>query len=316
LRPLGDSPLTPQELATLPAGRIFAEEQWAELGAELLPSLQQRIPVEVHTGRLPPTASLRVRPALFTHGTHERLTVEATAVYGDPPVARVDGDRLVTLDARGALPRRDRLAEQRATQGLERDLGLRAGAPTHLCGVEALTFVEGLDRDRLVLLGEGHRAFVRRSTLRPEVVIDGEGLEVTFASEGRAAEPRAVLRAWQAGDELVPLLGGGWAPLPRDWLERFGHRVEDLLAARDPGGTLPPAARLDLLALSDALERPVPPELLPLRALLDRAGAGDDPGPEWTGSARCVDWGSGRCSPTTWVWARRCRRSARCRVGR
>ena len=29
---------------------------------------------------------------------------------------------------------------------------------------------------------------------------------------------------------------GGWAPLPLSWLQRFGHRVADLLAARAANG--------------------------------------------------------------------------------
>ena len=48
-----------------------------------------------------------------------------------------------------------------------------------------------------------------------------------------APTPRRVIRAWRDGLDLVPLDGGGWAPLPADWLEQHGQRVADLLAARD-----------------------------------------------------------------------------------
>ena len=40
-----------------------------------------------------------------------------------------------------------------------------------------------------------------------------------------------MVRAWQEGLGLVPLEGGGWAPLPADWLAKHGHRLADLLAA-------------------------------------------------------------------------------------
>ena len=46
-----------------------------------------------------------------------------------------------------------------------------------------------------------------------------------------------VLHAWQTGASLVPLQGGGWAPLPLDWLAQYGQQVADLLAAREVSGS-------------------------------------------------------------------------------
>src|SRR5690349_24024599 len=50
------------------------------------------------------------------------------------------------------------------------------------------------------------------------------------------------LRAWRDKLALVPLEGGGWAPLPERFLEQHGHRIADLLAARDAEKKLPLAA--------------------------------------------------------------------------
>jgi SNF2 family DNA or RNA helicase len=76
-----------------------------------------------------------------------------------------------------------------------------------------------------------------------------------------------VLRAWRAGESLVPLLDGGWSPLPAEWLARHGHRLVDLLEACDGERRVPRCCHPDLVALSEALERPSPPELTGLRAL-------------------------------------------------
>ena len=42
-----------------------------------------------------------------------------------------------------------------------------------------------------------------------------------------------IVAAWQRGDDWVPLLDGGVATLPVNWLERYGSLLADLLAARD-----------------------------------------------------------------------------------
>ncbi|MGH7438288.1 MAG: DEAD/DEAH box helicase, partial [Polyangiaceae bacterium] len=99
-----------------------------------------------------------------------------------------------------------------------------------------------------------------------DVVFEGEGTE---GKESRRADGATVIRAWQDGLDLVPLEGGGWAPLPAEWLERHGHRVADLLAARDGERKLPRSALPDLGALCDELEAPRPMELGRLAPLLD-----------------------------------------------
>ena len=76
-----------------------------------------------------------------------------------------------------------------------------------------------------------------------------------------------MVRAWKDGLDLVPLDGGGWAPLPTDWLEQHGHRVADLLAARDSEKRLARSALPELGALCEELDLPRPAELGRLAAL-------------------------------------------------
>src|SRR3990172_7722313 len=67
----------------------------------------------------------------------------------------------------------------------------------------------------------------------------------------------------------VPLLEGGFAPLPAECLERLGHRVADLLAARGRDGSVPRCALPDLARLCDDLGQPRPAGADALRAALE-----------------------------------------------
>ncbi len=88
-------------------------------------------------------------------------------------------------------------------------------------------------------------------------------------SRGLRASPEAVLRAWSRGESVVQLSQGGFARLPLDWLQRFGDRIADLLAARDPRGRIARHALPDLARLCSDLDEPPPASLEGLRPLLD-----------------------------------------------
>ena len=106
------------------------------------------------------------------------------------------------------------------------------------------------------------------------LLIDEDGhfdLELkTEGADAKRADPALVMRAWKDGLDIVPLDGGGWAPLPAGWLAKHGARVADLLAARDPETKkLPKASFMDLAALCDALEQPRPVIVDKLAPLID-----------------------------------------------
>ena len=81
------------------------------------------------------------------------------------------------------------------------------------------------------------------------------------ASDAKAVDAAAVVRAWQEGLGLVPLVEGGWAGLPAAWMQKHGQRVADLLAAREDDGRLARHALPALAALCAELEHPPPPGL-------------------------------------------------------
>src|SRR5690606_15541250 len=81
-----------------------------------------------------------------------------------------------------------------------------------------------------------------------------------------------VYQAWRDGLDVVPLKDGGWAPLPADWLKKYGDKVADILAARQSDGNVPAYAAAPLASLCEDLGKPPPPsfdKLKPLFASFD-----------------------------------------------
>jgi superfamily II DNA or RNA helicase len=269
----GDSGLTGRELEGLTGGRTFPPDAALELVTEVLPSLSQRIPVDVRTGRLPRTTSEPPRLVVEVERRGDALSVLPILVYGDPPTARIDAGRLVPLG--GAIPLRDEAAERGLVRRLQNELELLPGRRIDLEGEAAVAFADRLARFGGEVRGRAHEQFHRTAALEPAFTATADGFDLRFAlpaSTGGArasVDPARVLAAWRRGDELVALPGGGFAPLPSDWLERHGDRVADLLAARGAAGHLPRAALPDLARLCEALDQPVPRELALLRARLE-----------------------------------------------
>jgi superfamily II DNA or RNA helicase len=270
LRYPGDPGLAAHERRDLEGGRYFAPGAVGELLGDVLPSLARRLPVEVQTARLPGTVRTRPRIVLELERAGDTLAVLPTLVYGDPPAARIDGGRLVHL--RGAVPVRDEPAERIEVRRLAR-LGLAPGVREEFHGAAAVAFVSRLAAWEGEVRGAGRAHFVLCAPLVPRVRAGAGGFDVEFSCPdapggARGADPQTVLGAWRRGESLVPLADGGWAPLPADWLARFGARIADLLEARGADGALPRCCLPDLARLCEALDEPPPAELGGLRQLV------------------------------------------------
>src|SRR6185312_14648998 len=287
LNRLAETELTGVWLQNLPVQRTFRSADLGELLTVVLPDLARRTNLDVRSRRLPPVArDLKPRVVLqMDHLDGGQLTVLPTLVYGAPPAARVDNGKLVYL--RGPVPLRDPPAEQRAVEKLRQDLDLLPGRRTTFGVADAPRFIEKLKRWRGDLSGPAAGIVKPSATLKPRLsVVEGSAGDLRFdlvfdvqrpaGRPGGAAAPveaAAVVRAWQEGLGIVPLLDGGWASLPQDWLRKNGQRVADLLAAREEDGRLARHALPALGELCVELEHPAPPgldRLAPLVAGFER----------------------------------------------
>ncbi|MEZ4383118.1 MAG: DEAD/DEAH box helicase [Nannocystaceae bacterium] len=278
LRPTGSLALEKDQVRRLRAGIRYPREQAAGLLSDVLPFLEKHTTVHRVSKRLPrPEGDHRPRITFETQRKGDQLAVLPTIVYGDPAIARLDGQRLVPLAK--IIPERDRDAEELLRGRLRRRLDMMPGRPVLYAAEEALAIGERLAAFG-ELRGEAHREFYRAGGLTPRIVGDGRKLAITFEAEPgagagdgggrREVDAEQVIAAWERGDGLVALDGGGFAPLPADWLERYGPHIAFLLAARAGDGTVQPWARPALAELAvDLNAKGLDPDLDGLRALAD-----------------------------------------------
>jgi superfamily II DNA or RNA helicase len=273
LRPLTEVETTGEFLEKLPLSRTFPKAQETELVTKVIPELEKKLTVHVTTKKLPRRAA-DVRPRIAMDLSHHghTLSVLPLLVYGDPPMARVDGDDVIALGKGKQVPVRRRDEERNLVQRLRAELDMIPGRRVDFDGSDATKFATKLREWQKRAGGDEDGAIFEGKPLLPRLVMSDDGtFDVVFehADEGdgddtasssrKRADAATVIRAWRDGLDLVPLDGGGWAPLPAGWLEQHGHRVADLLAARD-GTTkkLATAALPDLGALCEALDVPKP----------------------------------------------------------
>ena len=279
LRPLGLVELTGMKLERLPLRRRFPRSEVGELATKVLPEIEAKIKVVIESSRMPRRGKTRMPPRIsfeLSHAEHT-LSVVPMVVYGDPICARIEAGRLVHVQ--GDVPERDEIGERRMIGRLRDELFLVPGRRVDFDGQEANKFAQKL-RDFQTRLGlEPGAMLVRAAPVQAKIKINGDTLNIEFEvpadDSGGEGTPRrgkasaeAVLRAWQDGLSLVPLQGGGWAPLPSDWLEKFGDRVADLLAARDADGRVSRVSIPALSALCDDLDQPRPPSFDKLAPLI------------------------------------------------
>ena len=268
--PITDHGLGEIEFSSLRKGRVFAPEDVGLLVGDLLPRLRRHVTVILDAPDLPGSRTLKPRILLKTDREGDLLAVLPTIVYGDPAVARLDGDRLTML-SEGEVPLRNLRLEKILLKQLEQ-LGLEVGVSVTLPASRAIGLAAQLGGEEdLALEGDAHRDFFAAGELSPHLEVDAEGgFDLWFAAddddagEGSGARRRvdaaAVVRAWERGEDFAPLLDGGFGRIPMEWLAQHGHRVAGLLEARqikrEEQGKTPPAAWAvaDLAALCEALE--------------------------------------------------------------
>ncbi len=279
---LAETDLTGEWLKGLPSVRTFSADQLGDFTTKVLPDLARRLNVEVRSTRLPRIdRDLKPRISLELNQLESGLSVIPTLVYGSPPAARIDAGKLVFLG--GRVPLRDEPAEQRLVHQLRDELDLLPGRRMTFTGPDMLRFADKLRRWRGGLTGDAAGVVSPGSKLKPVLSVqEGAaggapqvGFKLEFQVEGggsggaKTVDAAAVVNAWKEGLGLVPIEGGGWAPLPASFLAAHGQRIADLLAARGDDGKLANHALPALTELCDALDQPRPPGLEKLAPLVD-----------------------------------------------
>jgi superfamily II DNA or RNA helicase len=266
LRPMGAIDLSGAKLEKLPQQFDVPRAALPELLGKTLPTLAQKIPIEIRATGLPRMGEkAEPRIAMDVSQDGDKITVFPTLVYGDPPIARVDGKHLVHIS--GSLPIRDEDAERRLVHRLRDSLNLVPGRRVELVGREAFAMQQGLSQ--WLRTDAKAASAAKLAPLRVELAIAGNKLDVELVGDGdKRASVGAALRAWQAGLDVVPLAGGGWGRVPKEWFDTHGERLADLLAARAGDHKVPIYALPDLARLAEELDQPPPPELERLRPLL------------------------------------------------
>ena len=277
LCPTSHGSLTPEQRKMLVRGVTYGPDEVAALVAEVVPRLRERAPVDIQTDRLPDAGALVPRVQVTLQERPGGLHVATQIVYGDPPVAKVTAGNQLTLLTDTVVPARDPSGERRAARAFQERTGVAVGYPRMLQPDDAVVFLElklaGHDGP-VVGKVDPKRFRVRDVRLTPHVnVKEAEGgdwaLDVAFGQEGAAADPLTVLEAWRTNRSLVPLMDGGWAPLPADWLREHGPLLQELLEARDRAGRVGRSSTAALVELLEDTDADVPPDLQRLRTFLE-----------------------------------------------
>ena len=267
IRPIGDVDVTPELRQRLVLGIVFAPAEVERLVTQFLPDLRRLVEVEVRCASLPQARAVPPRLDWEVVGREGRLRVVPRIVYGDPPNARVERGELIRIG--GPIVIRDVPAERRLEATLSEETGgLVPGMTVEREGAAAAIWADGLKgsaREAVLRAAPGLRIDRRAVDVQVRVGEAGDAYTVTVEAGGVTAE--ALLAAWNSGEPLVPLLGGGWRPAPREWLERHGALLAEVLAARGADGKVPRHTAPLLLDDLDALGAAIPPGLQALRAL-------------------------------------------------
>ncbi len=290
LRPTSHGELTPEQRKMLAQGVRYAAGEVVALVAQALPGLRRRVPIDIATTRLPTADALVPRVSVKLTERAFGLEVLPEVVYGDPPIARVLSSGGLEVLSERVVPARDPAAERAVQRSWEDRFKRPVGHRTTVTPTEAAAFLARLSVDHHGPVGgavDPVRYQVADAPLQPSIDVgeptaEGYGFHVDFTVPGGGhADPRAVLDAWRSGRPLVPLLEGGFAPLPAGWLARHGAVLRELLDMRDAQERVPRQAVAALVELLGDGQVAAPPDLARLHGwLAEGKGLPETPVPE------------------------------------
>ena len=268
LRAIEVPSLTPEEKEIFsPNGRLFrSPPEIYSLVAEILPRLEKKVVLEIRTQKLPELRRVPPTLVLQTEKTNsETLSILPQIIYPNP----------ISESGRPILIEPDPPAEKKWIRKLQDELQLSPGQWTRFEGEAAVRFTQRLPREWKTT-GDGIQSFAIHAELVPqftlEVLSNESRCEISFESRGQSgnekADPAKVFKAWRENQSYVPLLSGGWAKLPENWLNQYGSRIQALLAAKSNQGTVPSYLIPELTGICDELHQPYSESVKALKNLL------------------------------------------------
>ena len=261
----------------LAKGIMYGFEDVEQLVCETLPNIRNSIPVIVKSKTLPSVKESKLYILFETTYVLEKehpqaLSVYTHLVYGNPPIAKVKGRTLEHNS--NAIPVRDKEKEKRLLtlyesfsessvfpMGTTKDF-----AVDKISGI--VTLLRNIVQQRKEMLLSGVvLAISIEKMIEPEIFIEEEDIHVDW----KGASEEEIFQAWQRNQQSILLQDGTLRPLPTEWLEQYGHIVGEILAAKNASFSkkLPKYSIFDLARLCERLNKPSPPSLDGLKALVN-----------------------------------------------
>ncbi len=248
-----------------------------QLQTVILPALRKKLAVQVETQKLPEIRS--ATPII-------RLRVDSEERDHLCAVPQIEQKETSTDTI---IWQRDSAAEHALIRKLQDEFHLTPGTPFRTQGASAVGWLEKVRKnekdvtvsDWLTLQGSGLKAFELSSQLSPELRVSETGafnLSFQIPHSSQTASSEIIFQAYSRGEHYVPLLEGGWAPLPQNWLNQYGAQVQALLQAqKQPTGTHPnvpiaPQFLPELIELAERMSATLPQRL---QTLAERLGSLD-----------------------------------------
>ena len=255
-------------LERLPKEQVYNATQFATLSSQIIPELKKNFTVAIESQNLPGLAvQLNCRIHFDVQQLGEKLSVLPTLVYGNPAVARVDGDKLVHLG--GAVPRRDQNKEIQLRQNLREKLNLIVGQRQSLEGAAASALISKLASF------DGPSASapaveLLKTPLTPKLIFEDDRPKLSFVSIGEEeVSLEKVMQAYRASYPHITLGSGIWAPVPTKWIKEHEDELEALQLFTEKESALKGNhLAAQILTLADSLGATPPPQFAELAKLL------------------------------------------------
>ncbi|NRA63906.1 MAG: DEAD/DEAH box helicase [Pseudobacteriovorax sp.] len=241
------------EFQKLKQGIIYPPEAFTELVSQILPYYaKKKYEIKNLSQILPQRVTERPSLRIASFRKDRSLQVVPEIVYGSPPAAILRGDDFSIIDDK--IPERNFVLEQELKDRCFRELKLEFKDTHLLQGQKAMDFAKKLSQWQGRKAGDGARAFQVLAPITPQITFSQNSFSLSFESgEGdlkKEASASAVFKAWDQEEPLVPLKDGGFAEIPRDWLQKYGRQIQELILAKESKPELPKSVAPQLIQLA------------------------------------------------------------------